>query len=262
MIVKYMLKIRGDKAQVTLFIIIALLIVSVVLVWFLWVSPTYIIDETKDLGNFESCMKNVVEGEIDNLGLQAGFINPDFYYKYGGDKIGYLCYTNLYYKGCVNQKPFLKQHFTSELKKKTEEKIHICFENSLNELKSEGYQVLAERGDFDIDLTSGQVKINYNAPVVLEKGSSQRFTKFGVKLNNNIYDLLMIATSIIQYETKYGDSDTTSLLFLYDYIIIDKFRQGDETTIYILEDKNIGTKFQFASRSYAWPPGYGSVISA
>ena len=68
----------------------------------------------------------------------------------------------------------------------------------------------------------------------------------------------MVSTSIIQSETKYGESDTTTLMLLYDYLIIDKLRQGDGTTIYILEDNNLGTKFQFASRSYAWPPGYGA----
>ena len=66
----------------------------------------------------------------------------------------------------------------------------------------------------------------------------------------------MIATSILQYEAQLGDSDTTTLTTLHPDYIIDKIKRGDSTTVYILEDKIFGTKFQFASRSLVWPAGY------
>jgi hypothetical protein len=35
-----------------------------------------------------------------------------------------------------------------------------------------------------------------------------------------------------------------------------KIKQDDGTTLYIIENKKTGEKFQFASRSLAFPPGY------
>ena len=46
-------------------------------------------------------------------------------------------------------------------------------------------------------------------------------------------------------------------MVFYPEFIIDKLKQGDGTTVYIITDKETETKFQFASRSFAWPPGYG-----
>ena len=44
----------------------------------------------------------------------------------------------------------------------------------------------------------------------------------------------------------------------YHDLNVEKKKQSDGSTIYILTDRNNENKFQFASRSVAWPPGYGA----
>ena len=66
----------------------------------------------------------------------------------------------------------------------------------------------------------------------------------------------MIATSILQFESSLGDSDTDALMLYYPEYIVSKIKRQDGTTVYILEHKISGIKFQFASRSLAWPAGY------
>jgi hypothetical protein len=44
----------------------------------------------------------------------------------------------------------------------------------------------------------------------------------------------------------------------YHDLKVEKKKQLDGTNIYILTDRNNENKFQFASRSVAWPPGYGA----
>jgi hypothetical protein len=75
-------------------------------------------------------------------------------------------------------------------------------------------------------------------------------------LNNNLYQLVNIADSIIDFESIYGDSETTIYMNYYHDLKVEKLKQIDESTIYILTDRTDGNKFQFASRSYAFPPGY------
>ena len=247
---------EGKKAQVTIFIIVAILVVAIVIVYFLYIQPTYFAAQGKRLG-FENCAADVVEGEIGSLGERAGFVNPGFSYLYQDEEIPYLCYAGLYYKPCIIQKPFLKQHFESELKKAVVEKIEKCYNDNLNDLKRQGYDVVSGGIDFDISLEPGKVRVDIDAPTTISKQTSQRFVEFGAEVNSQIYDMLMLATSILQYESKYGDSDTAVLMTLYPNFAIDKIVRGDSTKIYIIEDKKTGTKFKFASRSFAMPAGYG-----
>ena len=256
MIKSSMGKEKMKKGQVTLFIIIGIIIISAVLVFFLYIQPTYFPGGGGKPG-FEGCVERELETSISEIGVNGGFANPEFYYLYQGEKIPYLCYTNLYYKSCVNQKPLLKQHFEENLKKAVEEKINRCFESSLDDLRSQGYSVLGEKGDLSLELVPGKVSVIYDAPVVIQKESTQKFTQFNFDINSPIYEMLMIATSIVQFETSFGDSDTDAFMLYYPNLIVRKLKQGEGTTIYIIEDKNSQTKFQFASRSFAWPAGYG-----
>ena len=247
---------KQKKGQVTIFIILAVLIVSGVLVFFLWVKPTYI-TPTREKLNFEDCIKDVVETEIENLGIQAGFVEPEFYYLYQDNKLGYLCYTNLYHELCVVQKPFLKQHFEKELKKAAREEIESCYENSIEELKRRGFDVVTGELSFNISLEPNKVNVHVESPISIVKQTGQRFEEFDIEIISPLYDILMIAQSILQFELTYGDVDVTSLMIYYPDLIIDKLKQGDGTTLYIIEDKLSKTKFQFASRSLVFPPGYG-----
>jgi hypothetical protein len=227
------------------------------LVYFLWIEPNYITPRAEELG-FEGCIEDAIKQSSKILGEQGGFLNPEFHYLYQGKNIGYLCYTNLYYKPCVVQKPFLKQHFEAELEKATKDKIQRCYENSLDDLKRKGYDVSSGDLDINILLEPNRILIKLEAPVVISREVARGFESFDVVVNSQIYNMLMIATSVLQYETRFGDSDTSSLMIFYPNLIIDKIKRGDGTTLYILEDKNTKDKFQFASRSFVWPPGYGS----
>jgi len=244
--------VAGVRGQVTIFIIVGIVIVAALLVFFLWVEPTYISDRTGRLG-FEGCVEDAVEDSIGRLGVNAGYVDPEFTVMYKGQDIAYLCYTSEYHKTCTIQKPFLKQHFENEMKDFLRERIDVCYDSSVDELLAQGYDVTSGDVDYDILAEPGVVRVEIEAPTTV---GSQRFTRFNVETSTPIYEMLMIATSLLQYETKYGDSDVSEMMFLYPEYIIDKLKQSDGTTIYVIESKDFGTKFQFASRSLAWPAGY------
>ena len=245
---------RPKLAQVTIFIMIAIVIVAGIIVYFLWVEPSYVQKKGARLSGFDGCVQDAIEAELAVIGEKAGYVESEFTYLYQGKEIGYLCYTNLYYKPCIMQEPFLKQHVEANLKMAIAGKINECYAGSIAELRGKGHDIQSGTIRFEVLLEPEQVVIQIDAPTSV---SGQRFTNFDSKIPNPIYNMLMIATSILQYETKYGDSDTSSIMFLYPNLIIDKIKRSDGTTIYILTDKQSGTKFQFASRSFALPAGYG-----
>ena len=248
----------GKRGQVAIFIIIAILVVGAVLLYFLWIRPSSSIGSGKRLG-YEGCVEDAVKQEMENLGKQAGFIEPEFYRLYKGEKVGYLCYTNVYHKGCVIQKPFLKQHFEDQLLGITRDKINRCLESAFDEAAAQGAGIDSIGApNISIEFIPGKVNVNINAPVTVTKETAQQFANFDVEIISDIYDILMIATSILQYEVKYGDSDVSTLMFYYPNLKIQKMKLSEGTTIYNVENKVSKTKFQFASRSYAWPAGYAT----
>ena len=248
----------NKSGQLTIIVIIAIVIVAAILVFFLWVRPTYFVTEDASM-QIQSCMEKVVKESSDKLGKTAGFINPELYYKYMDEKIGYVCYTNLYYQTCVVQIPFLKQHFEENLIKDSKEKIFNCYDSALDSLRAEGYDVSSGNKEVYINIEPGRMIINLNAPASIGRDSSSRkYANFTTQINSPMYDILMISQTIEQFEVTYGDSDTSSLMFYYPNLIITKLKQSDGTKVYVVEDKNTKNKFQFATRSLAWPAGYGS----
>ena len=69
----------------------------------------------------------------------------------------------------------------------------------------------------------------------------------------------MIASSISNWEAKYGDSETMNYMIYYPNLKVEKKKQGDGTTIYIITDKESEDKFMFASRSLVLPAGFTGI---
>lgn len=242
----------NNKGQVTMFIIVGIIVVVGILTFFLFIQPTYIQDKGKQLG-FEGCVADVVEEAIKELELKAGFIDPEFTYPYNGEKLTYLCYTNEYYETCTVQVPFLKNKFDSEMEKLIRDDVNACYENSIDELKAQGYSVTPGVVTYDVLIEPSVVRVEIDAPTSV---GGQQFARFNAEVNAPTYDMVMIATSILQFETKYGDADASAMMEFYPDYKITKMKRSDGTTVYILEHKGLGNKFQFASKSLVWPAGY------
>jgi hypothetical protein len=240
------------EGQITLFILLGIVVISVILIFFLWIRPTYILERSGKL-SFEGCIKETIEQSVKELEKKAGYINPEFAYSYNGEKIPYLCYTNEYYKTCTIQKPFLKQHFEEQLGEYVSQKINICYEDSLSQLKEEGYDIVSGKLNYNISIEPEIIRVLINAPTTI---GSDKFSKFNIGINSPLYDILMLATSLLQFETAYGDSDVDYINDLYPDYYIEKLKMEDGTTVYTINSKIFGNKFQFASRSIAWPAGY------
>lgn len=240
------------RGQVTLFILLAIVIVSIVIVYFIWFSPSAIFGGTQRLG-FEGCVSDALEQKIDELGKTAGFINPEFSYSYKDEKVPYLCYTNEPYITCTVQKPFLKQFFEENVEKLLRPSIDSCYENSLNELSDQGYDVKSGVVTYKVIFELGKARVELDAPTTVGSG---RVSKFRAEIVSPIYEMIMLSTSIIQSEAKYGDASTDPYRLLYPDYVVDKLKQGEGTTIYIIESKIYGDKLQFASRSLIWPAGF------
>ena len=248
------------RGQLTIFIIIAVVIVALgIAVYFF--SPQIKTGFGATTNNpslfMQSCIKSNIESSVNTISSQGGSVNPEHYFLINDEKIEYLCYTDEYYVPCVMQQPLLKQHIETEIKNDISAEVNSCFDSLKKSFESQAYIVNLVRGNTTVELVPGKVEVTFNNDLTLTKTGTERYEKIVVDLDNNLYELVSIANSILNIEAQYGDSETTTYMDYYHNIKVEKNKQGDGSKIYILTNRDMGNKFQFATRSVAWPPGIG-----
>ncbi len=246
----------NKKGQITIFIILALAMVLILFLLFRGGNFMQFIGGKSPVTQIQDCVEEAVEEAVDVLALQGGSINPEFYFEYKGDKIDYLCYTDEYYETCVMQKPLLRKSIEEEIENYIDDKVESCFNSVKANLEREGYVVGFGEVENSVDLISGNIFVETKSDLTITKDTTESYKSIKTDVGSKIYELVMIASSIANWEARYGDSETMSYMIFYPSIKVEKKKQGDGTTIYILTDRVSLNKFQFASRSLVLPAGF------
>ena len=247
---------KKRNAQVTIWIILAIVIVGVIILLFLLKIPQKYFFPSEPNVQLQDCVKEELSSAIKEVSKRGGSINPVNAITYKGEKVEYLCYTNQYYQTCVNQQPLLKQHVEREIFERIKGKVRSCLDNLKENLKAKGYEV-SGKGDISIAIVPNYVKLTISELNIRKENSKERYDKFVVEERSEIYDLIMLASSILNWEARYGDSDITTYMMYYPNIKVEKYKQSDGSKIYILSARNTKEEFVFATRSLSWPAGYG-----
>lgn len=242
------------KGQVTIFVILALLIVIVLLFLFRG-KITNIVSEKPPIVQIQDCVAESVEEAVGILALQGGEIEPEFYFSYQGNKLSYLCYTEEYLQTCVMQKPLLVSSIEKEIENYAKPRVKECMKLVKRNLEKDGYEVRLDNVDVGVEMVLGGIKTDVKSDLAISKGTTQTYKSIKTSVNSNLYEMLMIATSILNWEAVYGDANSMSYMIYYPSIKVEKKKQGDGTTVYILTDRKTEEKFMFAVRSFVNPPG-------
>ncbi len=251
------------RGQVTLFIILALIIVGVGVVIYLFypqIQSLTGLQIQNPQAYIQTCMKSDIQNAINNLSLQGGVMNPGHYILYDNNEIEYLCYTNKDLQPCVMQQPLLRASIESQIENAIKTKEDSCFSALEKSYKDRGYTTTLTGGGANVSLLPSRVRTSFNYNLTITKGNTQRFTQFNILTNSNLYELTGIAMNILYWEVDKGDVDTGMYMLYYHNILVEKKEQSDGTKIYIITDVNSKDKFQFATRSFAWPAGFGASI--
>ncbi len=246
----------NKRGQVTIFIIVAIVIIAliVLIVMFYPKIKSTLGFETKNPNErLQDCLESEVEEAVLKLSLQGGSIDPESYILYQDNKIEYLCYTDEYYTTCTMQRPLLQNHIEAEIKNAITNRADQCFDEIKEDYEGSGYTVNLKKGDMTVELLPKRVSVSFEHELTLTKQHAENYESFKVVLDNNLYELVSITNSILNWEARYGDAETTTYMNYYHDLKVEKLEQSDGTTIYILTDRNTKNKFQFASRSLIWP---------
>ncbi len=258
---------KRKKGQVTIFVIIAIIIVAAVLL-ILFLRGNIIPNPQKGIdvnpeSFLDSCLKESLQDTIEEVGLKGGSIEPETYKTFmfegeGPVDISYLCYTKNYYERCVNQQPMLINRVKEEIGRNLEGDINICWNEMGIKYEKEGYVVDAQRiRGYDIALDENRVSIIIDGVMSISRsGETAREELFKASVSSKFYDIVKVSQEIVSQEGRFCDFNSLGYMLNYPEYKINKFVTTDSVKIYTVENKNTGEKFRFAVRTCVIPPGF------
>jgi hypothetical protein len=250
----------NERGQMAIFVIVAIVLVALIAAFFFFRPqlPGVFGGAFSPNKYLEDCIEPELRPAVEILGEQGSYQDPEGFTLLDGKKIKYLCYTDDFYETCNVQQPMTKGNFEKELNLMLKGKANKCMQNLIKEYEDRGYDVKSGGINSEVSVVPGMILVTYNAPLTVSKGSTtETFRNFDVETESEMYDLLFIAQSIVEYEATLGDSATELYLQYYPDLKINKIKKTDGTTVYKLTNVITEEEFLFASRSLAWPPGYG-----
>jgi len=251
------------RSQITIFIIVAVVIVGIVLLFF-FIKP--------DIGQFfekpvtsnpdkfvEKCAQDAAYEAINIMLPQGGYLNPTNFKLYNNDKVQYLCYTSNYYSRCVNQEPMYIRHLEEEIKSYIKPIIEDCFYELKKELESQNYEVEMNDLLLDVNLGNDKVDIDMNRIVKTAKnGVEKRYEEFKSILKSPLYNLANVAIEIVNQEAKFCYFEYIGYMAFYPRFEIRKKNVGSmesASKVYLIKDTYSDKELNIAVRSCVMPPG-------
>ncbi len=248
----------SKRGQIAVFVIIAIVIVGILLILLIPNVRKIFIPNPVDI-EIKECLQERVEKVLPLVLAKGGNLDPELYYTYNGENLDYLCYTNEFYKTCVMQKPLLKQNIEAEIEAAIQEDVKICVKDMKERLEKQGYSIDATGGEgVEVNFIPKRALIKLDMDIIARQEDETRtFNNLNTEIKTNAYKMIMVASSISNFEARYGDSIPEDYMTYYEDIKVEKLKQIDGTTIYLITDRDSDLELNFASRSLAWPPGYG-----
>ena len=248
---------RNKRGQVTIFIIVAIMIVVGIVAVF-WLMGQRDVEPQVDLNPkqfVQKCVRDAVENSVEKMLENGGQRIPTQAISYQGHEWNYLCYQADFYQSCYNLHPMLEFLIESEIREDTKDEIQTCFDSMRDDFESKGFDVSGGATTYSIDLIPGSVDINLEKRVDIVRGdSSQSFENFNTNILSPIYELMRIAREVVNSESQFCHFEYNGYMLLYPDYDIRRIDYSD-SKIYRLIDRRTEAEFKFAVRSCAFAPG-------
>ncbi len=249
-----MIKIRNKRGQVALFVIIALVIAGIVLVFFAFLrGPGFAkAVEFSPRQYMETCVKSAVNEVTGKMIPQAGLLEPKNYVMYNYSKAPFMCEEAGYFKPCVNQHPMLLNEIKTEIYDYIKPRIENCFSAMKKEAEGKNWGVEYGPMNFSVALAPGSVIVIINRETILSgREGTQTVKEYNIAVDNRIYDLANVVLDITSAEAKRCSFSAVNYMMTYPKFNIQNTVLDDSTKIYFVKDRLSGGRMMFAIRGCA-----------
>lgn len=250
----------GKKAQVTIFIILGIIIVSsIAVLFFLDRGEIETPNSPKTLGPrgfIQKCVTDIVEESEAEILANGMVPDPTLSIMYNGSNVTYHCYQANNYLPCYIVHPMLEDKIEEKLRQDFVSQVQDeCFDILLQDFTNKGYKVEDGQMKHELDILPGEVMVDISKPITISKGdTSESYENFNTKIISPLHGFIQVARQISKSESKVCDFEYTGYSILYPEYRI-KAITRDYSKVYIVRNVEVNKEFSMATRSCAVPAG-------
>jgi hypothetical protein len=253
--------VSSKRSQVTLFVIIALVIVVLIAAIFLLKNQVQNKISLKE--NPSDYIRVLIQKCAEQAGMEAeklvishgGFLNPTNSLVFNGTNLSYLCWASQDLELCTNEHPLLNLEIQKEIDSYIKPKLEKCFSDVKTQLNNYGYS----EGDLiissSIELKEIRIKINKKISFKVND-NSVNLENFETKIISPLYDFIKITNEIINQELNCNcgvESCNAKTVELNknnrDFDISKPVYTADGKEVYLIEELLTGKRFGFAIKN-------------
>jgi hypothetical protein len=248
--------INNKRGQVTIFIILAIIVVAAIVGYYLLRSePASEINPQENPQAFiEKCLMDEIKKSTDEILPQGGIINPQPFLLFSETKVQFLCYIEGKEQQCEILEPMLKDKIERQIEQDTQSKINNC----LNRLEDifENYDYVAGPTKYLIEIFPGEISGTIDKKITITKdGATQEFSTFVSRQYSPVFDFILISNQIIRKEAtcicgeEHCGADIVAISRLNSDYELELFVSGKDEKIYTIRDTKTKQEFNFAVRN-------------
>lgn len=255
-----MSKKQDKRAQVTILVIIALIIVvAIALIFSVMKKSSPIISASDDpKGYMEKCIKDSLEKSSKIIIESNGYENKnDNYILYNGEKVPYLCKSSMFYYPCINQEPMLIEKIRKQILDKTKKDAEECFNKLVKALENKNNKVvLSSNSNIEIVFSSNKLYAYIYRRLSIQKEEDYRvIDSFSGEIQSSLYNLFNTARQIVNYESTLCEFNNDNWMANFGDISIKKFIASEGTKVYTITDKVTEQEINIAVKGCVMPAG-------
>jgi len=248
------------RAQVTLFIILAVIILAgIVGIYYLTANPDVNkIGTENPTAYIKQCIEDSVDKALPLVLARGGLLNPDSREDksvlYDDNLVPFLCYSSKKETICEVNTPLLKAKIEEQLKLATEKLVDDCFSSLKRSYAS--YDYSESKGEYKVEILPSSLKVTSSKKISLSSGGqAQTFGPFSYEESSPIFDFVILTNKILNEEVSCdcgNEACRANVLELSKKNLdfeITLFVGGKDIEIYTIKDILTNQQFKFAVRN-------------
>jgi len=253
--------IKSKKGQLSLFIIIAIIIVV------LFIGAFYFINQNSEMQKakkdpsgyvrtqIQACAEQAAEEAERSVILHGGFSNPTNYMMFNNTKVTFLCYAENNLELCINNHPMLNLEIQKQIESYVKPKLEKCF-NDVKEMWKD-YNYKEENLVFTTEIQPKELKLNIAKKISFTVSEQTiNLETFNTKISSPLYDFVRLTNEIINQELDCNcgqeacNAKTVELMKNNQNFEVTKpVYSGKSEEVYRITESITGKTFNFAIRN-------------
>ena len=253
----------NQKAQLTIFVIIAIVIVAAIVAMFILIGKqkiTAISPVENPKAYIEDCIKTNTEAILLKIIPVGGLLNPENSFFFSETKVTMICSTIFNNKLCTNNHPMLNSEIENEIALSIKPAVEKCFAKVANSLV--GYDYTAEtQTDLKAEITPKMLSVKATKKIAYNKGGQAiTLEDFNVRFNSGLWDFVSITGEIVNQEIRCNcpsescNADFVKISLENPRYEVGHFVAGSGEEVYSITELDTGQKFNIALRNCVKEP--------